>query len=62
MVKVVKRKDESDDQLIRRFRKLTTSIVKSARDNKYHKTDSQKRAEKKKRLNYLHKLQKEDEE
>lgn len=47
MVVVKKKKGESDDHLLARFRKkvLDSGIIPEARDRKHHKSDSEKKKE-----------------
>lgn len=52
MVKVKPKKGESQDSLINRFKKMTADIVREARENKYHKTDAEKRKEERQRKEY----------
>jgi hypothetical protein len=47
MVVFRKKPDESVDRLISRFKKETLDIVKEPRDRKEHKTEAEKRKEKK---------------
>jgi ribosomal protein S21 len=58
MVFVKKKQGESDENLIRRFQKkaLNAGIVKIARENQFYKPKSQKKQEKKKRIE-LYRLQ-----
>lgn len=56
MVVVKKKKGESDEKLIARFRKATADIIKEARDRKHHKTDAEKRKEKRSRLKHWDEL------
>lgn len=58
MVYVKKKQGESDENLIRRFQKkaLNAGIVKFAREQQFYKSKSQKRQEKKKRME-LYRLQ-----
>lgn len=60
MVMVTKKKGESDDRLISRFRKkvLTSGILIEFRERDRFKKDSEKRKEKKYRLLYQKELEK----
>lgn len=55
MVFVKKKKGESDDKLISRFRKkvVNSGVLEEARLRKHHVPKSQKRKEKKARLKYI---------
>jgi hypothetical protein len=53
MVVVKKQKGETDDHLINRFRNVSKDIIQEARDRQRHKTDSEKRKERKQRLAHL---------
>ena len=60
MVVVKKKKGESDDRLITRFKKkvIDSGILQEARDRKRFKSDSEKRKEKKARIKHLIELEK----
>ncbi len=60
MVVVKKQKGESDDRLIARFRKkvLASKLLIDYKENSRYKKESQKRAEKKKRIKYMIELEK----
>ncbi len=60
MVMVRKLKGESDDKLIARFRKqvINSGILQEARDRSRHKTESEKRKEKKSRIKHMIELEK----
>ncbi len=59
MVVVKKKKGESDDRLIARFRKkaLDEGIVQEVRDRKRHTKESEKRNEQKKRIKHYQMLE-----
>ncbi len=59
MVVVKKKKGESDDKLIARFRKkaLDEGIVQEVRDRKRHTKESEKRNEQKKRIKHYQMLE-----
>ena len=59
MVIVKKKKGESDDKLIARFRKkaLDEGIVQEVRDRKRHTKESEKRNDQKKRLKHYQMLE-----
>ena len=61
MVVVKKKKGESDDKLISRFRKmvLDAGIVIEARERKHHTKKSEERKEKKYRQKHLNELRRE---
>jgi ribosomal protein S21 len=54
MVIVKKQKGESDDKLIMRFKKqvLYSGILQEVRDRQRHKTEAEKRKEKKSRIKH----------
>lgn len=58
MVVVKKQRGESDDRLITRFKKevLSSGLLQEARDRQHHKSDSEKRKERKQRLKFLDEL------
>lgn len=58
MVVVKKQRGESDDRLITRFKKevLSSGLLQEARDRQRHKSDSEKRKERKQRLKFLDEL------
>jgi ribosomal protein S21 len=60
MVVVTKKKGESDDRLISRFRKkvLTSGILLEVKDKERYKKDSERRKEKKYRLAYQREMEK----
>jgi ribosomal protein S21 len=60
MVVVKKKKGESDDRLIARFKKkvVGSGILQEARDRSRHKTKAEKRKEKKARVKHLIELEK----
>ena len=60
MVVVKKQKGESDDRLIARFRKkvLSEGILLDFKDRERHKTEQEKRKEKKYRVKHLIELEK----
>jgi ribosomal protein S21 len=60
MVMVKKLRGESDDKLIARFKKkvLISGILQEARDRSRHKTESEKRKERKSRIKHLIELEK----
>ena len=60
MVVVVKKKGESDDRLIARFKKkvLDSGILQEVRDRQRYKTPSEKRKEQKARVKHLIELEK----
>ena len=60
MVVVKKQKGESEDKLIARFKKsvLESGILQEARDRQRHKTNAEKRKEKKNRVKHLIELEK----
>lgn len=60
MVVVKKKKGESDDKLISRFKKkmVYSGKLEEMRDRRYHKSDSEKRKEKKDRIKHLIELEK----
>lgn len=60
MVVVTKKKGESDDRLIARFRKkvIFEGILEDFRERSRHKTASEKRKEKKYRIAYQRELEK----
>jgi len=59
LVVVTKKKGESDDKLIARFRKkaLDEGIVQEVRDRKRHTKESEKRNEQKKRIKHYQMLE-----
>ncbi len=59
MVVVIKKKGESDDRLIARFKKkvLDSGILQEARDRQRFKSPSEKRKEQKARIKYLIELE-----
>lgn len=64
MVVVKAKPGESADRLIARFRKkvLYSGILLDARERAHHKTESERRKEKKYRVKHLRKLEKEREQ
>lgn len=60
MVVVKKQKGESDDKLIARFRKrvLSSGLLLEYRDRERYKKDSEKRKEKKYKMNFQIELEK----
>jgi ribosomal protein S21 len=60
VVVVKKQKGESEDKLIARFKKsvLESGILQEARDRQRHKTNAEKRKEKKNRVKHLIELEK----
>lgn len=60
MVVVKKKKGESEDRLITRFKRATlrSGILLEARERKHHKTKSEKKKEKKARIKHLIELEK----
>ncbi len=60
MVVVVKKKGESEDRLIARFKKevLDSGVLQEARDRQRYKTPSEKRKEQKSRIKHLIELEK----
>ena len=60
MVMVKKQKGESDDKLIARFRKkvIDSGVLWEYRDKERHKSQSEKRKEKKYRVKHLIELEK----
>lgn len=60
MVVVKKKKGESVDSLISRFKKMVmnSGIIEEARDRQHHKTDAEKRKEKRKRVQHQIELEK----
>ncbi len=60
MVVVIKKKGESDDKLIARFKKkvLNSGILQEARDRQRHKTEAEKRKERKARIKFLIEMEK----
>lgn len=60
MVIVRKEKGESDDKLIMRFKKqvLYSGILQEVRDRQRHKTEAEKRKEKKARIKHQIELEK----
>lgn len=60
MVVVTKKKGESEDRLIARFKKkvLESGVLQEARDNQRFVSDSEKRKEKKKRIKFQIELEK----
>ena len=60
MVVVTKKKGESEDRLIARFRKkvLESGVLQEARDNQRFISPSEKRKEKKKRIKFQIELEK----
>ncbi len=60
MVVVVKKRGESDDRLIARFKKkvLDSGILQEARDRQRFKPPSEKRKEQKARIKFLIELEK----
>jgi ribosomal protein S21 len=60
MVVVKKKKGESEDKLIARFKKmvLDAGIIQEARDRSRHKTDAEKRKEKHARVKHQIELEK----
>jgi len=59
MVVVIKKKGESDDRLIARFKKkvLDSGILQEVRDRQRFKSPSEKRKEQKARIKYLIELE-----
>lgn len=51
-------KEESDEALISRFRKRSADIISEVRERQAYKKDSEKRAEKKKRIKFNIELEK----
>ena len=60
MVVVIKKKGESEDKLIARFRKkvIDSGIIQEVRDRVRFKSDSEKKKEKKSRIRHLIELEK----
>lgn len=60
MVLVKKKKGESDDRLITRFKRtiIRSGILLEARERKHHKTKAEKRKEQKARIKHNIKLEK----
>lgn len=60
MVFVVKKKGESEDRLIARFRKkvVDSGIIQEVRDRARYKTPAERRKEKKMRIKHLIELEK----
>ena len=60
MVVVKKKKGESDDRLIARFKKkvVNSGILQEVRDRQRFKSDAEKRKEKKARIKHLIELEK----
>lgn len=60
MVVVKRKRGESENRLIARFKKkvLNTGLLQELRDKKRHKKDSEKRKERKYRLRHLRELEK----
>lgn len=60
MAVVVKKKGESEDKLIARFKKmvLDEGIIQEARDRSRFKSDAEKRKEKKNKIKHLIELEK----
>ncbi|OGM19875.1 30S ribosomal protein S21 [Candidatus Woesebacteria bacterium RIFCSPLOWO2_01_FULL_37_19] len=60
MVVVIKKKGESEDRLIARFKKevLDSGILQEARDRQRYKTPSEKRKEQKSRIKFQIELEK----
>jgi ribosomal protein S21 len=60
MVVVIKKKGESEDKLIARFRKkvIDSGIIQEVRDRVRFKSDSEKKKEKKSRIKHLIELEK----
>lgn len=57
MVVVKKKKKESQDRLIARFKKGTFDIIKEARERQRYKSKAEKRKEKKQRIKHLQELE-----
>lgn len=60
MVVVVKKKGESDEKLISRFRNLSKSKIADYRDRVRYEKPSRKRYKQKKRIEHLIELEKEE--
>lgn len=60
MVKVIKKKGESDDKLIMRFKKqvLNSGLLQEARDKSRHTSKSEKRKDQKSRIKHSIELEK----
>lgn len=59
MVVVKKKKGESEDRLISRFRKASSRLISEYRDKARYEKPAKKRYEDKKRVRYIQQLEKE---